>query len=226
MMPNSYTLCDYCRKTNFDALRGPPIADMEGLTVGVSLRKEGQEKVELGTLARIRSCSSGCALCSLFLQIIGRQGATYQQSSNNRTLDAENVQFRADPDLSYYGKITVNKRASDRWFVLRRLNVTAHVGASDSPPVALFDHALQVCDIGTLVAPAFKHALEPPKRSSESMPFGGRERPLTLDLQLVRRWMHICSTEHAARCSLIAVQLDNMRWVSPCKGYGFLPDNT
>ena len=131
-------LCTYCRQINFNALRGPSAADMEHLTTSDStgerfaqtLSGTNHDKVGLGTLSRIRKDSLKCSLCALFCHIVNRQGAVYWHRLAYETLDISDIEFRADPDVSYYARIIRLDSASHNSFAFRRLNLTAHATTS------------------------------------------------------------------------------------------------
>lgn len=166
------------------------------------------DKVGLGTLSRIRKDSLNCPLCALFCHIVNRQGAVYWHRLAYETLDSSNIEFRADPDLSYYARITCLDSASRSSFVFRRLNLTAHAITSPDNVVAYFDNVLQVCEVGTLSAVVERSGKQAPA-DTEKMPFGGRKRPLILDLKRVHDWMQICTNEHGPLCSLNPTQVDS-----------------
>lgn len=210
-------LCSHCKQINFDALRGPQAIEIERLAAdeappghrhaqvkpGTSLGKVG-----LGTLSRIRKEARECPLCALFYRIINRQGAVYRHDSAHKTLDTSDIHFVADPDLSYYAKIGGLNTANTGVFIFRRLNLTAHPITSSENPIAYLDNVLQVCDVGTLTAPAKDPAMHA-RQIPEKMPFGGRKRPYILDLQLVHDWMDICADEHGRLCLLDSTQVDS-----------------
>ena len=213
-------LCSRCRQINFDALRGPSAIEVDRLAAGKAppghshaqvLPGTSLDKVNLGTLSRIQKDASDCPLCTLFYQIIKRQGAVYWHHSAHETLDSSDIQFRADPDLSYYAKIGGLDAANTGVFVFRRLNLTAHAAPTPDEAIAYLDNVLQVCDAGTLSAPA-KDLATQAHRKAKAMPFGGRKRPLTLDLQLVRGWMRICTNEHGKHCLLDSALLDSTQY--------------
>ena len=216
LMQSFKSLCDRCRMINFDALRGPSDTDIDRLTrreapnhrhapisQGTSL-----EKVDLGTLSRIRRDSSSCPLCALFYGIFQRQGAVYWHHLASKTLDSPDIFFRADPDLSYYVKIGGFDVGTDESFVFRRLDLTAHMVHSPDNAIAYFDNVIQVCDVDTLSVVADDPAMQS-HRIAKSMPFGGRRRPPLLDLYHVRDWMRICADEHGLSCSLNSAQVDS-----------------
>lgn len=208
-------LCSRCKQINFDALRGPPATDIERLATGRAsdhwtaqvIPGTNLDKVELGTLIRIRKDAADCPLCALFYQIINRQGAVYWYDSAYETLDSTDIQFRADFDLSYYAKIGGLNTASTEVFVFRRLCLTAHAPRSPNYAIAYFDHVLQVCDVGALSVPARDPETQA-DHIARGMPFGGRKRPPILDLQLVHNWMQFCADEHGQLCLLDLAQVD------------------
>ena len=209
-------LCSRCKQINFNALRGPSATDIEDLATGkVTGERSAQVALDtdsatvgLGTLSRIRHASSNCPLCALFCHIVNRQGAVHWDHLAYETLDRSDIEFRADPDLSYYARISGLDEASSGNFVFRRLNLTARAASSPDNAVAYFDHVLQVCDVGTLSAPLGQSATQARRRAGK-MPFGGRRRPLTLDFQLVNEWIQICADEHGPLCMLDQAQVNS-----------------
>ncbi len=213
-------LCSHCKQINFDALRGPPAIDIERLATGRAsdywtghrhaqvIPGTNLDKVELGTLIRIRKDASDCPLCALFYQIINRQGAVYWHDSAYETLDSTDIQFRADPDLSYYAKIGGLNTASTEVFIFRRLALTAHAARSPDNAIAYLDNVLQVCDVGALSVPGPEAQAD---HIARGMPFGGRKRPPILDLQLVHNWMQFCANEHGQLCLMDLAQVDGTR---------------
>lgn len=166
------------------------------------------DKVGLGTLSRIRKDSLKCPLCALFCHIVNRQGAVYWHRLAYETLDSSDIEFRADPDLSYYVRIIRLGSASRGSFVFRRLNLTAHATTSPDNVVAYFDNVLQVCDVGTLSG-AVERSETRAVGNAERMLFGGRKRPLMLDIKLVHDWMQICANEHGPLCIMDPAQVDS-----------------
>ena len=209
-------LCNTCQQISFDALRGPSTNDVNDLANGeITGRRFPQvipgtshDMIDLGSLSRIHKDASHCPLCTLFCRIIKKQGAVYWHHAAYETLDSSDIEFRADPDLSWYAKIGSLDRTSTGIFQSRRLSLTAHSVHSPDFAIAYFDHVLQVCEVGILSASANKPAMQA-HRTADGMPFGGRKRPPTLDLQLVHGWMQICTNEHGRHCLLDEAQCDS-----------------
>lgn len=206
-------LCKHCQQISLDALREPSATDINDLATGeiTGLRLPqvtsgtSHDIINLGSLSRIQKDSSNCPLCTLFCCIIKRQEAVYWHDSAYETLDSSDIEFRADPDLSWYAKIGSLDRTSTGIFQSHRLSLTAHAVHSPDFAIAYFDHVLQVCDVGSLSASAKQSATQA-HRKVEGMSFGGRKRPLKLDLQLVHGWMQICTNEHGRHCLLDKAQ--------------------
>ena len=217
-------LCSYCQKISFDALRGPSPTDVNDLANGeITGRRFPQvipgtshDIISLGSLSRVQKDCSHCPLCTLFCQIIKKQGAVYWHNSAYETLDSSDIEFRADPDLSWYAKIGSLNGTSTGIFQSRRLSLTAHSVHSPDFALAYFDHVLQVCEVDILSASANRSAMQA-HRMAEGMPFGGRKRPLTLDLQLVHGWMQICTNEHGRLCLLDEAQCNSTQYVESQK---------
>ena len=201
---NCQPLCQYCSRIDFDLLRGPTIEEINDIVCGKSrggIFARGddakvEKKIDLGSLGDIRKRAARCSLCLLLLGIINRQGAVYK---NGRSLDAESIFFRADPDLCYYGAISSPMRkGAGTEFIFRRLNLTAHeVQSRDA--IAYFNHLIQVCAIEQSSLPDIPHHGKQSQTSKHL--FGGRKRSLELDLNLVRKWMKICSQQHQTSCT-------------------------
>ena len=98
--------------------------------------------MRLRILSRIPKESSHCPLCGLFYHVVNRQGAVYRHRSAYGTLDSSDVEFRADPDLS--------------------------AATSPDNPMADFDDALQLSDVGTFSA-SVEHPATHPFPSSCSL---------------------------------------------------------
>lgn len=163
------------------------------------------EKVYIGTLLRIQRDSATCELCCLFVDIINRQGAVYTDDKGERSLTEEKIFFRADNDTSYYGHILPHGFVKDPDFVTRRLCLAAH-SLDDGPPedpgitLAYFDNLVQLSDYGILSKNPSPTYRERPYEKVDGVLFGGRQRPLELDLDLVHSWIEICAEEHGSLC--------------------------
>ena len=169
---------------------------------------QDKAKVNLGTSGRIREDALQCQLCSLFYDIIRKQGATYQHRSVYKKLDSNDVHFRADPDLCYYARIHAPDTNINGSFLLCRLSLTAHKVLSPDLVIAYLDNVIQIYDSGILKPPTEASTVQA-RRTEDEMVFGGRKRPPTIDIQLVRRWMRNCVDEHAGHCSSNSVHVDN-----------------
>jgi hypothetical protein len=156
-------------------------------------------KVYLGSLGQMRANMPECPSCALFVGVIEAQGASYHDATGRRSLDCEDVYFRADPDLSYYGLIMAQGGSEQTFFVLKRLNITAHHVRSPETSIAYFDHILQVCRPGEIGTPVGDGS---PRPDVSRLVFGGRIRPHKLDIRLVKRWISICQEEHGSSCHL------------------------
>jgi len=198
-MDSNY-LCDYCSKICFPALRAPSapeIADfLDGKATGVLLAHPGSnialEKIQLGTLQRMKNDSASCGLCMLFCSIIARQGAVFEF---NRPLDDETISFVADPDMAYYGRIRDSRKDKDnpnQW-IIRQMRLSAYQQGNDHP-IASFQYVLQPCSVGAVSSPL--------QDQDDAMLFGGRKRELVLDKRLLQKWIRLCENEHRVNCSV------------------------
>ena len=206
-------LCSCCAQIPFHVLACPFLSDIDiARTARIGGRKfrpylptdrhgrdwaEGKASVSLGSLSRIRRDSSICGLCRLISRTIHRQGAVYMHDKAIPTDDQ--ATFYANTDREYYGFVTVSPLDGEGdygecYFVLRRLSVSGelhdHDAGQGSPPYVAFSHILQAYQ------PVSGTAVE-----GHGMLFGGRIRPQTIDLDLLRRWIRICDSQHEVTCS-------------------------
>jgi len=207
------SFCENCSKINFEAQRTPSESDITDLLAGNtnglrfpnSENKAPLEKISLGTLQRIRRDSSTCALCAIFCHIIDRQGGFYQ---SHRSLDHPNIVFRADPD-SHYGNITTLNPDSSHGYRIRRLGLYGYEAENvDKYPLAYINHILQACPAGAIAStPSSGNEFVAGAKESRML-FGGRQRPLTVDLDLLKLWISTCEHEHGSGCSLTEAQIE------------------
>lgn len=207
------SLCSYCASINWDAMRPPTPAQMDDIINhkswnGIHKLAESPNKIEkvyIGTLLRMRRDSATCELCRLFVDIIDRQGAVYSDETGEHSLDEEKIFFRANNDTSYYGQILPTGFSKDPEFVTRRLCLAAH-SLDDGPPedsgvaLAYFDNLVQLSDVGILSKSPTTTYENRQYEKVDGVLFGGRKRPLELDLDLVHSWMNICAEKHGSLC--------------------------
>lgn len=209
-------LCSYCTKISFDALRTPYAHEIEdllsgklsGLNLSQAKGDEAASKVPFGPLSRIKRDSSFCELCALFSHIISRQGALYNE---DQTLDTEDIVFHADPDVSYYGYISDARKTNSPTWVPRRLSLNAYHVNDLSSAIASFDHIFQACEIEASLSTS-SGVRSDGEKSASKMLFGGRRRPHSVDVELLKRWMRICEEEHKSSCALTPSQKEHTQW--------------
>ncbi len=195
-------LCEHCLNINFEALRLPLKSDLADLQRGqpspnsVFFKKrdeaEFHKPTSLGSLSRILSESQRCALCRLFGQIITRETG-YSVSG----VPSEQIQCRAD--TNYYA-VFRNPSDESKFYWLRRMSILAR--AEESKPTFDVHFAFQACDAGAASLWSEGTGFDPDPKI-DRMLFGGRKRPLLLNLQWVRRWLHICDESHGVTCQLV-----------------------
>jgi hypothetical protein len=131
----------------------------------------------------------------------------------DRTLDAENVGFFADPDLSYYGFITDSRKYDGARWIVRPLSLTAHMIDDLESPIAYFDHVLQPCDAENESSTSIEFDSQDKILEKGGMWSGGRQRPQQVDVELLRRWIRLCEEQHNSSCSLNSNQQKHAWWV-------------
>lgn len=204
---NCATLCEYCLRINFDALRLPLTSDIEGLRQGKvptdSLFFEERDAGEihkttsLGSLRRILSSAHKCDLCRLFGHILTRR-AGYPTSG----LTSNNEEILCQAETNFYGLFRNPSDASKHYW-LRRLSIIARPCEDDPAHGAHF--AFQACDAGAASTWIGETPFDPGP-DEDKMMFGGRKRSLLLNLQWVQNWLQICDMEHGSACQLTGNQ--------------------
>ena len=86
-------------------------------------------------------------------------------------------------------------------FFLRRMAIKCRTGVlGETDLLGAFD-GFQACDVGTISSEDSmnKLFLDDPPKMNETV-FGGRRRPLVVDLRLLQKWLRDCITEHGKAC--------------------------
>ncbi|KAJ2991518.1 hypothetical protein NUW58_g2485 [Xylaria curta] len=102
-------------------------------------------------------------------------------------------------ETSFYG---VCRGPNGKNYWIRRLSILIEIETDaydiGGPKKSLF-YAFQACDVGAASVEVDLRFVDP-RPGIDMMIFGGRCRPLLLDLRWVRRWMDICKTTHGTTC--------------------------
>jgi hypothetical protein len=144
----------------------------------------------------MQKSSSRCKLCRIFYNVIRRQGSVYMHDRPIPT--DERAVFYAE--AKYYGFVTVSPldgegNTKDCYFFLRRLCLKGVfrdevTGQEDLHGFAYLNNIAQPYQ------PDMDMVLE-----NQKMLFGGRIRSQTIDLDMLRRWIQICDTQHELTCT-------------------------
>ena len=148
-------------------------------------------------LSAILSNSQKCTLCHLFGQILTRR-AGYPTSG----LTSNGEEILCQAETNFYGLFR-NPSDVTKFYWLRRLSIIARAREDDLPHGAHF--AFQACDAGAASMRPDESALGP-GTNDDKMMFGGRKRPLLLDLRWVQKWLQICDEDHGSACRLTGNQ--------------------
>lgn len=182
-------LCKFCAQINFEALRTPLFSDVPAIQDGTvdtdrhpfkGKTEDAHASTQLGKLSDIALRADKCRLCALMIESLARH--------NGRRPQPEDV-CRAE--TSFYG-VYRDPRGKVYW--TRRLTIGIRT------PKGSWAHAFQPCNVGALsmevdVKNRFRH-----KGHVDAMVFGGRHRPLMIDLDWIRQWIRICKTDHGEIC--------------------------
>ncbi|KAI1653446.1 hypothetical protein F4813DRAFT_393630 [Daldinia decipiens] len=200
----SEILCKFCSKINFEALRNPLISDLPALQKGRAdttrhpfkdKRDDAHKPTSLGTFGDILQRRKICRLCQVIGDALSRH--TPGQLLETDVCDAE---------TSFFG---VYRDPQGKHYWIRRLSILVEIGTDayniGGPKKSLF-FAFQAYNIGAATLQVDGNFLDT-QPSTNMMIFGGRRRPLQLDLQWVRRWINICGTDHGDSCKRADVGL-------------------
>ncbi|KAI0533970.1 HET-domain-containing protein [Xylaria digitata] len=190
-------LCGFCSNINFDALRNPLNSDLPALMEGrvdttrypfKDKRDDAHKTTLLGSYGDIRRRSNTCRLCQLIEDALSRQ--MIGRPSENDVCYAE---------TSFFG-VYRGPKGENYW--VRRLSILVEIETdaygAGGPKKSLF-YAFQACDVGAASVRVDRRFVDS-RPSIDMMIFGGRCRPLLLDLQWVQGWMNICKTDHGKLC--------------------------
>lgn len=201
MLPNMVVnLCEYCCKINFEALRNPSASEIDDLRRGkIDIDKHfeerpanadvANEKTSLGFLSRIKRerDSQTCSLCSLIWQTL-----TCDNDYQPLGLTREGEEVNCYAETSFYGEFQ-NPRDELKHYWIRRLSILTEAGVVYIKGGKYF--CFQACDVG-----ASSVLLN--EAEADVMIFGGRLRPLDVDLRRLKQWLQICEHEHGQACEL------------------------
>ncbi|KAI1113012.1 HET-domain-containing protein [Nemania sp. NC0429] len=151
----------------------------------------------LGSFGDIRRRSKVCRLCQLFVSTLLRPGT--QRPREQDVCHAE---------TSFFG-VYRDPKGGTYWN--RRLSICVEIETDaysiGGPTKSLF-YAFQACDVGAASVEVDEKFTDP-RPGVDMMIFGGRCRPLQLDLQWVQRWINICRTDHGIKCERADIGSEN-----------------
>jgi hypothetical protein len=192
---DSVTLCEFCRKINFESLRNPLVSDLPAFKesrLGKSpshFRFFSGKPTPLGSFGDILQRRRTCPLCRLI-------GDALIRHKPRDEWDKDHCLAVISPFGHYH-----NSRGARYW--AHRLSIVVQRGDewAETKLLALrgLFHVFHPCSIGAASAQAVASFADP-QPELNTMLFGGRRRPLVLDIQWVRRWMEICMDGHGMAC--------------------------
>jgi hypothetical protein len=195
-------LCGFCKWINFDALRLPYMSEILALRTGQSdselqFLKRGDsnsihKRSDLGTLSRVVSSAARCRLCDMIVKLARRRHPTW--SSSGMTTSGQQIVCSAESN--FYG-IFPNSAVESSLYPTYRLSIRYE--NPEEPNVSGDHFAFQLCETGTtesLSDVPFPNE----KARADWMAFGGRKRPLQLDVSWLKNWMNICQRAHGEAC--------------------------
>ncbi|PWY95754.1 HET-domain-containing protein [Aspergillus sclerotioniger CBS 115572] len=211
-------LCHFCSEINFDALRNPLKSDLPAIANNRidcnrhpfrNKRDEAHKPTPLGTFGELLQRAQTCRLCELTAEIISRQNGSR----------AEGFQVQKHETCramtSFYGDYNTPGGAV---FWTRWLSILIGDGLdTEIDQQKDLYGAFQACDIDATTVVVDGRFLDP-RPEVDMTVFGGRRRPLQLDLSWVRSWVQLCQDHHGQACELADVdpqsRLDLIRFVN------------
>lgn len=216
------TLCEYCKKMDFSQLRCPSFEDLTALSRGDPLgalihfdaKSSVSTPVSLGTLARIKESTSTCSVCELIWKIMVRDNRGEEPDLVD--LDAGGREKECFSYISVYGKFTDPAAPTNEnldldsvglHHLVRRLSLRIGVPPGpDEDDTDCFWWSIMFCLQGCAPEEA---SLSPPEAQgsasgSHAFVFGGRQRPLLVNDEWVRQWLHLCERYHDDNCGRTA----------------------
>ncbi|KAH8801433.1 heterokaryon incompatibility protein-domain-containing protein [Xylogone sp. PMI_703] len=191
-------LCEFCSKIDFERLRNPLLSDLPAVREGrvdksrrpfKDTRVDTHKPTTLGPFSEILRRSKSCRLCQLIVFSLTRHVAN--RLSDEDVCEAETTFFGGYRDPQ-----------GENYWLIRRLSIIVDISTDvytiGGPNKSLF-HAFQACNIGAGSIQVDEEFTDP-RPEVDMMVFGGRQRPILLDLRWVQRWMDICKTDHGIAC--------------------------
>lgn len=203
---NLNNLCDTCQRIPFETLRYPKISEIPSIKSGHPPKgkfpyKHDADKrmsmVNLGYLSHIRD-KQHCQLCRIIWREF-RKLNVYSESGHSAL--GHEVTCKADIG-THLGLFRYPEKDSSSHITLYRLSISTHIPPNhniDDYPHMWLDHCFQTCDVGTeqIIAEDLVHI----NKGFDRYIFGGRRRPLQIDLNRIRQWLNICENQHGNVCS-------------------------
>lgn len=194
------SLCTICKQINFEALRNPLMSDLPALKESrvdtgrhpfKPKRDDAHISTALGSFREILQRAPSCRLCHLIGDAISNAGL--QQPDELKVKEDEPCRA----ETSFYG--VYNDPSGNNYFVRRLSILVADDTYNPGGPRRSLYFAFQACDVGASSIQVNEHFADP-RPGVDIMVFGGRRRPLQLDMQWVRRWIDICEKDHGKKC--------------------------
>lgn len=209
-------LCATCQQIDFALLRGPRTSDISSLRAGhlpdqypyKNNDAVRQRKINLGFLSDMKE-RKNCPLCVFIWQFSSKQGV---YTEDGRTQSGARVMCKADIG-SHAGIFRYPEKDADDLVKMWQLVITTHIEGHalhsiDGNPHLYLDNCFRVCDVGASSIQV-RSDFADPRMTVDMTLFGGRIRPLQIDLSWLRRWLEICEHDHHDTCGIL-LPMDNL----------------
>lgn len=183
--------------------------------LGITWYLEDTKEIPLGSLGRIHRNKEHCGLCGLFYHVIQQRQQRTSPGINKTHLEDDD-KITCTATISIFGLTTESvgdssvTRSPSAYFPLKRLTLRTvfekYFGENETggkifvrnPTMALYLNIAQTCHMDEFVHT--EHSPREARADDQRMLFGGRERPDTVNLDLLRSWITICKTAHNLSC--------------------------
>lgn len=199
------SLCENCARIPCHLLRYPRISEIPLIAsrrlprkfpyIGHADLRQGRHR--MGYLDEMKECVD-CALCKYTWQALS---ALDVYTSEGKTRAGYRIVVAAD--VGHQDQICrYPKDDSDTMFTLYKLSVLTYIEGSpehDGVYHLRLDRHFQSADIGVSTI-NIDDTFRDPRFGVDMTIFGGRKRPLQIDLRWMRKWLKICMEQHGDAC--------------------------
>lgn len=213
-------LCDSCRQINFGLLRFPAESEIPQIR-NRSLPKDKfpyindanirQTKIDIGYLVDMKKRKE-CELCTYIWESLSKLDV-YTEDGKSKS-GGHRVSCRADigfasglfryPEIDSYDTVTLYQLA-----ITTQLHGHPHHDVDGTAHLQMDNH-FRTCNVGAGCIQV-DDKFQDPRHGVDMVVFGGRQRPLQINLNWLRRWLYICEHEHGNLCNSLLSAVEKFK---------------